>query len=873
MVQDISGMKVLLLDNETTPIISTVVTQSQLLAREVYLIDRVENKQREKMKHLKCIGFVRPSAESIQNLVEELRDPRYGDYYLCKSGHENVEDVGNSIKLDFSNTIKKSSIERLAEADETECVREVQEYYADFLAINNDIFSLSLQAPTNPLYVENSSTWDTRTFLRCAEGIISVLLALKKKPMIRYERNSQLANKLATEYQIQQEGPLFDFRKPDTPPILLIMDRRNDPVTPLLNQWTYQAMVHELFGITNGRVDLTSINDVRPELREIVLSSESDPFYKKTMFLNFGELGGNIKAYVDEYQAKHKSSMNIESINDMKKFMEDYPEFRKLSGNVTKHVTLVGELSRRVEADGLLEAGEVEQNLACSENHSQDLRTVQRLIGQSNIPFEMKLRLVLLYALRYEQSNANAIASLVESLRNCSDSTEKHISLVEGIIAYGGAERRLANIFENQDILARTKNAFKGLKGVDNVYTQHTPLLVNTLQDFIKGKAKTENYPFIEGGTKDKPQDIIIFMIGGITYAEARGIQKLNSSNTGARIILGGTTIHNSTSFLREVYDSVGRWHKSGTNISSTGQKIKTSSKKSIVDLHSRMPNILSIITAFNLATLTVYAKPPPGYHRIKSGSSIPKLVYQGGPLLKNVQVFPVYYGNDTKYQMETTSFYQSVVDSPLLDMMSQYSQPDYPIGRGSLVGSRVVTEIKQSLSDADIATLVMNLVNGGYVPTPNPNMTYIPVHFSPTVSIPGACTEYCAYHDYVSTKYGLIAFGVIPDQSTGCLGCGPGDNNRDAFLAVCDSGSHELAEAITDPQPNSGYIDSNYDEIGDLCNPTYGYLTGADGKSFLIQGEWDNSRKGCWLDYKYFNDIKIQDYNHVKNFKNFHNK
>ncbi|KAJ3054489.1 vacuolar protein sorting-associated protein 45, partial [Rhizoclosmatium hyalinum] len=324
-------------------------------------------------------------------------------------------------------------------------------------------------------------------------------------------------------------------------------------------------MVHELFGITNGRVDLTSIQDVRPELREIVLSPESDPFYKKAMFLNLGELGVNIKSYVDEYQAKHKSSMNIESINDMKKFMEDYPEFRKLSGNVTKHVTLVGELSRRVEVDGLLEAGEVEQSLACSENHASDLRTVQKLIGQSNIPFEMKLRLVLLYALRYEQSPSNATASLIESLRNCEDSTDKHISLVEGILAYGGAERRLDDLFANQDILARTKNAFKGLKGVDNVYTQHSPLLVNKLQDFMKGKLAPEKYPFIEGGTRDKPQDIIVFIIGGTTYAEAREIQKLNSSNSGCRVVLGGTTIHNSTSFLREVFDSVGKWRKSGS--------------------------------------------------------------------------------------------------------------------------------------------------------------------------------------------------------------------------------------------------------------------------------------------------------------------
>jgi hypothetical protein len=35
-----------------------------------------------------------------------------------------------------------------------------------------------------------------------------------------------------------------------------VLDRRNDPVTPLLSQWTYQAMVHELMGINNGRVSL-----------------------------------------------------------------------------------------------------------------------------------------------------------------------------------------------------------------------------------------------------------------------------------------------------------------------------------------------------------------------------------------------------------------------------------------------------------------------------------------------------------------------------------------------------------------------------------------------------------------------------------------
>lgn len=50
----------------------------------------------------------------------------------------------------------------------------------------------------------------------------------------------------------------------------------------------------------------------------------------------------------------------------MKRFVEEYPEFRKLGGNVSKHVALVGELSRLVGKEKLLELGEVEQGLGTS---------------------------------------------------------------------------------------------------------------------------------------------------------------------------------------------------------------------------------------------------------------------------------------------------------------------------------------------------------------------------------------------------------------------------------------------------------------------------------------------------------------------------
>jgi len=149
---------------------------------------------------------------------------------------------------------------------------------------------------------------------------------------------------------MQEEQNLFGVpnlhEKANT--VLLILDRRDDPVTPLLNQWTYQAMVQELIGLDNNRVDLRKSPGVKSEAKELVLSILHDPFFEENLYSNFGDLGLSIKKYVEQYQEQTKSNARIETIEEMQKFVDAYPEFRKLSGNVSKHVTLVHELSRIV---------------------------------------------------------------------------------------------------------------------------------------------------------------------------------------------------------------------------------------------------------------------------------------------------------------------------------------------------------------------------------------------------------------------------------------------------------------------------------------------------------------------------------------------
>jgi hypothetical protein len=49
-------------------------------------------------------------------------------------------------------------------------------------------------------------------------------------------------------------------------------------------------------------------------------------------------------------------------------------------------------------------------------------------------------------------------------------------------------------------------------------------------------------------------------MVGGTTYAEAKLVTQMNAATPGIRIVLGGTFVHNSASFLKEVYEAGVRW-------------------------------------------------------------------------------------------------------------------------------------------------------------------------------------------------------------------------------------------------------------------------------------------------------------------------
>lgn len=219
------------------------------------------------------------------------------------------------------------------------------------------------------------------------------------------------------------------------------------------------------------------------------------------------------------------------------------------------------------------------QNVACSENPNDQFRDIQMMLSEGPVdPFDA-LRLVMLYALRYERSKPEKVAELKRLVSDSCD-MKGSLDLVDALLSYAGASQRSGDLFgTGGGVLGKLgAHVKRGLAGVDNVLTQHQPLLTNVLDQLARGKLSRGTFPFVGAEPpQGKFSTVIVFYVGGVTYEEAAKVAQINNGQlpigggpggpgAGAggvspttpaappfRVLLGGTAVHNAKSFLAEL--------------------------------------------------------------------------------------------------------------------------------------------------------------------------------------------------------------------------------------------------------------------------------------------------------------------------------
>lgn len=74
------------------------------------------------------------------------------------------------------------------------------------------------------------------------------------------------------------------------------------------------------------------------------------------------------------------------------------------------------------------------------------------------------VRVICLYALRYEKSGSSELRSLKEALMRRGGLTDQEREFINRICSYGGSKFRETDLFLNKNPIAITKRILKGLK-------------------------------------------------------------------------------------------------------------------------------------------------------------------------------------------------------------------------------------------------------------------------------------------------------------------------------------------------------------------------------------------------------------------------
>lgn len=228
---------------------------------------------------------------------------------------------------------------------------------------------------------------------------------------------------------------------------------------------------------------------------------------------------------------------------------------------------------------------------------------------------------------------------------------------------------------------------------------------------------------------------------------------------------------------------------------------------------------------------------------------------YYGGRVMPHVEAQALYLGQDWYYNANmfkqtgnVEQFLNTTVHSPYMDMLSRAG---YGVGRGSFDPGRIdLLNINKYyyLTDTAIRQQVQTFVSNGNLKTPDSNRLYV-VYVEPGVAIMDdhdnnstSVKDFLGYHGAFAgrdiygratdIRYAVIAYPGgynFTSQRNGL----PSD-----FAQLTEVTSHELAEAVTDPDVNYrtlGWYDPQKGEIGDVVNLQTFYMNG-----YVVQKESD---------------------------------
>jgi hypothetical protein len=263
--------KVLIYDKYCRDVISPLVNVAELRKQGITLHMMLDS-EREEIPDVPAIYFVQPTKANIARICQDC-----------------VQHLYTSMHLHFVSPLPRALLEELAQATlASNSVSQISKIYdqtLDFITLEPNLFSLkqanSYFTYNNPKVQEAEAV---QWMERITQGLFSVLATFGVIPVIRCPTNcvaEEIAQKLHDLLRTHLSGRshLFPSNAGGASyqrPVLILLDRNQDLVTPVHHTATYKALVDDLLTLQMNRVTITG-DDGQKKTYDLDVSN--DAFY------------------------------------------------------------------------------------------------------------------------------------------------------------------------------------------------------------------------------------------------------------------------------------------------------------------------------------------------------------------------------------------------------------------------------------------------------------------------------------------------------------------------------------------------------------------------------------------------------------------
>lgn len=587
------------MDDEATRTISAALTMYDIMEQRVTLVEHLK-RNRQPFREMEVVYIVAPTLDSARAICNDFENDKKAKY---KAVHLYFLDKVISVdrRAMFLSSQVNNDVITIIQANGTLCqrIKTFKEIYMDFVAVESNIYHLDMPDTLTKLF---QAIPDPSYLHFMARKLATLCVTLNEIPTIRYQASSGIAREIATLlFQTLSE---FKRANPgywcygDTGHTerergqLLIVDRSFDPLSPLMHEYTYQAMVNDLLPVEEGIISYTTDTNAGNKIEKKVILNESDELWVELRHLHIARVIEVIKERMSDIiqnnagAALAKKSGSDMTITKMAAAVKELPEYRETMSKLSQHVHIAQQCMDSFGRSGLMDISLLEQTMSTGVDEdgkevkgSKLMQLLGNTIRSRDVDKSMKIRLLAIFIISQRGVSNDDRRVMIEAAELNGEEQQILLNFEKLGVALQEAQGPKTGSFLS---VFRGRAAAKHAPTAEGNYadTRHVCRLRGLLEQMISNELPADKFTYIgpasgsggesksaaksvrrygsniKWGRKDQAMytsgRYMAFIAGGVAYSEMRTCYELMNQHT-KEVILGSSHLINPNEFVRNV--------------------------------------------------------------------------------------------------------------------------------------------------------------------------------------------------------------------------------------------------------------------------------------------------------------------------------